>query len=195
MEELLRATADRAIAYRAGLAERGVAPTPEAIVGLSALDEPLPQGPGDPAETMALLDAVGSPATVASAGPRFFGFVIGGSLPVTLAANWLAGAWDQDAGAVATSPACAAIELVAHRWLLNVLGLPPTCASAFVTGGTMANFSALAAARHAVLSRAVGMSRRTGCSAPRRSRSLSARRCMPPSSKRSDCSASGVSAS
>ncbi|MGI8857869.1 MAG: pyridoxal phosphate-dependent decarboxylase family protein [Thermomicrobiales bacterium] len=154
MEDLLRATADRAARYRAGLGARGVAPTPEAIARLTILDEPLPDGPGDPAAILALLDDVGSPATVASAGPRFFGFVIGGSLPAALAANWLTGAWDQDAGAVTTSPACAALELVAHRWLLDLFGLPPTCASAFVTGGTMANFSALAAARHAVLARA-----------------------------------------
>lgn len=154
MEDLLRAAADRAIRYRAGLAERAVAPTPDAIARLAMLEEPLPDGPADPADVIALLDAIGSPATVATAGPRFFGFVIGGSLPVTLAANWLAGAWDQDAGAVATSPACAAIESVAHRWLLDLLGLPPTCASAFVTGATMANFSALAAARHTVLARA-----------------------------------------
>src|SRR5437763_647675 len=115
MDDLLRTAADRALRYRAGLAERAVAPTSEALARLMVLDEPVPEAPGDPAETVALLDEIGSPATVATAGPRFFGFVIGGSLPATLAANWLAGAWDQDAGAVTTSPACAAIELLAHR--------------------------------------------------------------------------------
>ena len=154
MHELLRMTTDRALRYLAGLAERGVAPTPEAVARLAELDESLPDGPGDPATTVALLDDLGSPATTASAGPRFFGFVIGGALPAALAANWLAGAWDQDAGSATMSPACAAIEAVAHRWLLDLLGLPTTCASAFVTGATMANFSALAAARHAVLARA-----------------------------------------
>src|SRR5690606_19278019 len=103
---------------------------------------------------IALLDEIGSPATVATAGPRFFGFVIGGTLPAALAANWLAGTWDQDAGSVTTSPASAFIESVAMRWLLDILKLPPDCGAAFVTGATMANFTALAAARHAILARA-----------------------------------------
>jgi glutamate/tyrosine decarboxylase-like PLP-dependent enzyme len=154
MDELLRTTADRALHYLASLNDRSVAPAPEAVARLAELDGPLPDGPGDPAETIALLNTYGSPATVASAGPRYFGYVIGGALPTALAANWLAGAWDQDAGGVTTSPACAAIEAIAHRWLLDLFGLPPDCASAFVTGATMANFCALAAARHAVLARA-----------------------------------------
>jgi glutamate/tyrosine decarboxylase-like PLP-dependent enzyme len=91
---------------------------------------------------------------VASAGGRYFGFVTGGALPATLAANWLAGAWDQQAGMATSSPAAAAIEAVAHRWLLDLFGFPATTASAFVTGATMANFTALAAARGAVLARA-----------------------------------------
>src|SRR5207253_2072626 len=90
---------------------------------------------------------------MASAGPRFFGFVVGGSLPGSLAANWLATAWDQNAGLVALSPVAAATEDIALAWLLDVLGLPVGSAGAFVTGATMANFTALAAARHAVLSR------------------------------------------
>jgi glutamate/tyrosine decarboxylase-like PLP-dependent enzyme len=86
--------------------------------------------------------------------PRFFGFVIGGSLPVTLAANWLAGAWDQNTGLYAPTPATARLEQVTLRWLLELFGLPSECGGAFVTGATMANFSALAAARHAVLQKA-----------------------------------------
>jgi glutamate/tyrosine decarboxylase-like PLP-dependent enzyme len=108
----------------------------------------------DPEQVLRLLDELGSPATVATAGPRFFGFVVGGSLPVALAANWLAGAWDQNSAFHRLAPSTAMVEEVALRWLLDLLGLPPTCAGAFVTGATMANFTALAAARHAVLARA-----------------------------------------
>jgi glutamate/tyrosine decarboxylase-like PLP-dependent enzyme len=101
-----------------------------------------------------MLDELGSPATTAMAGPRFFGFVIGGTLPVTLAANWLAGAWDQNTGLFRPTPATAFLEQVALRWLLDLLQLPRECGGAFVTGATVGNLCALAAARHAVLKRA-----------------------------------------
>ena len=91
MKEILTDAAGRAIRYLEGLETRAVAPTAAAMAQLSVLDEPLPAKAGDPAETLRLLDEVGSPATMGMAGPRFFGFVIGGSLPVSLAANWLAG--------------------------------------------------------------------------------------------------------
>jgi glutamate/tyrosine decarboxylase-like PLP-dependent enzyme len=100
------------------------------------------------------LHEIGSPATVASTGGRYFGFVIGGALPVTVAVSWLATAWDQNGSFIATSPIAAAIERVASRWLRELLQLPASTTAAFVTGGTMANFSGLAAARRALLSRA-----------------------------------------
>src|SRR4051812_6180311 len=112
MEELLRSTAERAIRYLAGLDERSVAPSPAAIERLVEVGGPLPDGPSDPAEVVALLDEVGSPATVVNAGGRFFGFVNGGSLPAALAANWLAGAWDQHALLHISSPVAAALEEV-----------------------------------------------------------------------------------
>jgi glutamate/tyrosine decarboxylase-like PLP-dependent enzyme len=90
---------------------------------------------------------------MAMAGPRFFGFVIGGSLPVTVAANWLAGAWDQNTGFYTSTPATSRLEQGALNWLLDLFKLPSNCGGAFVTGATMANFSALAAARHALLQR------------------------------------------
>src|SRR3989475_11638638 len=90
---------------------------------------------------------------MASAGGRFFGFVVGSSLPATLAANWLAGAWDQNAGIVVLSPIAAKLEEVAMRWMLGLLGLPPECGAGFVTCATQANFAGLAAARHALLAR------------------------------------------
>jgi glutamate/tyrosine decarboxylase-like PLP-dependent enzyme len=154
MRELLENAARRAISYLDSLNARRVYPTPEAIANLKKLDEPLPDEPAEPEAVMQLLDEVCSPATVAMAGPRFFGFVIGGSLPVTLAANWLAGAWDQNSALYTVTPATAWLEQVALRWLIDLFNLPPECGGAFTTGATMANFCALAAARHAVLARA-----------------------------------------
>ena len=151
---LLADAAARAIRYLDGLDSRQVAPTASAVAGLSAFDERLPDRPGDPAETLRLLDEVGSPATTAMAGSRYFGFVIGGSLPVTLAANWIAGAWDQNTGLYRPTPGTAFLEQVSLRWLLDLLRLPAECTGAFVTGATVANMCALAAARHGVLKRA-----------------------------------------
>jgi glutamate/tyrosine decarboxylase-like PLP-dependent enzyme len=151
MKNLLKAAAERSIRYLEGLETRGVAPSPEAINHVSQLDEALPDHPADPDTVLGLLDDIGSPATVITAGGRYFGFVIGGSLPATLAANWLAGAWDQNAGLEVSSPVAAALEQIALRWLLDVLSLPAEAGGGFVTGATMANFTALAAARHAIL--------------------------------------------
>jgi glutamate/tyrosine decarboxylase-like PLP-dependent enzyme len=151
--DLLRTTAEYAIRYLDGLEERSVAPAPEAVVRLAELGGPLPSSPTDPAEVVKLLDQVGSPATVATAGSRYFGFVIGGSLPATLAVNWLAGAWDQNAAMYVMSPTAAALEVIAQKWILDVLSFPPEAEIGFVTGATMANFSGLAAARHALLQR------------------------------------------
>jgi len=153
MEHLLKDTAERAWRYRRSLHDRTVAPTPEALANLRRLDEPLPEAPTDPEAVIAQLDELGSPATMASAGGRFFGFVVGSSLPATLAANWLAGAWDQNAGIVVLSPIAAKLEEVAMRWMLGLLGLPPECGAGFVTCATQANFAGLAAARHALLAR------------------------------------------
>ena len=151
---VLREAAERALRYLDGLDGRSVAPSREALEQLQLLGGELPQLGENADEVLALLDTYGSPATVASAGPRYFGFVIGGSLPATVAASWLASAWDQNAGLVAASPVAARLEEIALRWLLDVLQLPRGSAGAFVTGATMANFTALAAARHAVLARA-----------------------------------------
>ena len=154
MAELLHDAAARAIRYLDGLETRSAGPLPGAVERLAQLDGPLPEEPSDPAQVLALLDEIGSPATVASAGSRYFGFVISGSLPVALAANWLGSAWDQNAALVVASPVGAALEEIALRWLLEVFSLPSSCGGAFVTGATMANFTALAAARHAVLQEA-----------------------------------------
>jgi glutamate/tyrosine decarboxylase-like PLP-dependent enzyme len=154
MRSLLESAAERAITYLEGLEERSVAPSAAAVAGLAALDESLPERPTPPDDVIRQLDEVCSPATMAMAGPRFFGFIIGGSLPIALAANWLAGAWDQNSALYNVTPATAQLERVALRWLLDLFGLPPTCGGGFVTGATVANFTALAAARHGVLAQA-----------------------------------------
>jgi glutamate/tyrosine decarboxylase-like PLP-dependent enzyme len=154
MKKLLAETADRSARYLAGLPHRNVAPLPEDVARLETLGGPLPDGPADPAEVLALLDDIGSPATVASAGGRYFGFVIGGSLPAALAANWLAGAWDQNAAMQIMSPVAAKLEEIVLAWMVDLLGLPAGSGAGFVTGTTMANFTALAAARTTLLQRA-----------------------------------------
>ncbi len=121
---------------------------------MDAFVEPLPEKPSEPDDVLKMLDELGSPATMGIAGARFFGFVIGGSVPAALAANWLATAWDQNAGLFLATPISAVLEEVATDWLIDALKLPAGCGSAFVTGATVANFTALAAARHAVLARA-----------------------------------------
>jgi glutamate/tyrosine decarboxylase-like PLP-dependent enzyme len=151
MNDLLQDAARRAIAYLDSLDERSVSPSSEAVTGLARLHKPLPDKPISPEVVLNDLDEICSPATMAMGSPRFFGFVIGGALPVTLAANWLASAWDQNSAYYEPTPATAMLETVALEWLLDLLGLPPTSGGGFVTGATMANFTALAAARHAVL--------------------------------------------
>ncbi len=152
--DLLTDAAERSIRYREGLDKRRVTPTPETLARLAELGGPLPDGPTDAAGVLKLLDEVGSAATLGMAGGRYFGFVTGSSLPVTLAANWLAGAWDQNVALAIMSPVAAALEEIALRWLVELLGLPPDSGGGFVTGATMANFTALAAARHAQLEQA-----------------------------------------
>jgi glutamate/tyrosine decarboxylase-like PLP-dependent enzyme len=153
MRKLLEDAARRAISYLENLDSRRVTPSPEAVAKLSVLDGPLPEKQNKPEVALKLLDDVCSPATIAISGRRFFGFVIGGSQPVTLAANWLAGAWDQNSALYNVTPGTAYVEQMALRWLLDLLHLPPACGAGFVTGATVANFCALAAARHVVLDR------------------------------------------
>jgi glutamate/tyrosine decarboxylase-like PLP-dependent enzyme len=154
MPSLLLDAARRGADYLGELRRRAVPPSPAAVKDLARLETPLPEAPTDPVVVLSELDTLVAPATMATAGPRFFGFVIGGTLPAALAANWLATAWDQNAAMASVTPGVARLEAVALRWLADVLGLPATTEGAFVTGATMANFTALAAARQAVLARA-----------------------------------------
>ena len=150
---VLSDAAERALRYLDTVGDRSVGVTPAALDALSELDEALPDSGSEDAEVIELLDRVGSPATVASNGPRFFGFVIGASLPVTTAASWLAAAWDQNTGLWAGSAIGSKLEEVSLRWLREILGVDDHWGGAFVTGATMANFTALAAGRNALYHR------------------------------------------
>jgi glutamate/tyrosine decarboxylase-like PLP-dependent enzyme len=116
-----------------------------------SLGGPLPENGIPPFEAIATLARAGTSGTIASAGPRYFGFVVGGSLPAALAADWLVSMWDQNAGIYALSPLASTIEQITGSWLRDLAGLPSTMSFGFVTGGHMANFTSLACARHAVL--------------------------------------------
>jgi glutamate/tyrosine decarboxylase-like PLP-dependent enzyme len=153
-DQLLQQAAEKARKYVRGIAERRVSPTASDLANLAKFREPFPNGPSDPSKVLEMLDEVGSPATVATTGGRSFGFVNGGTLPASLAANWLAAAWDQNAALRVISPVAAELEDVVLRWVCEALDLPETCGGGLVTCATTANFAALAAARHAILARA-----------------------------------------
>ncbi|MFI5293157.1 MAG: pyridoxal phosphate-dependent decarboxylase family protein, partial [Candidatus Limnocylindrales bacterium] len=150
---LLRRTAELADAYLASLDERPVKRPVDLPALRAAMGGPLPDGPSDPLSVVEALATTADPGLVGSAGPRYFGFVIGGSVPAAMAADWLTSAWDQNAGLYAISPAASVAEEVAAGWLVELLRLPAETSTGFVTGATMANFTALAAARHGVLAR------------------------------------------
>lgn len=152
--QVLREAAERALEYTARIGRRRVAPTEKNVDGLAKFRERFPTMPTDPMRVLERLDKIGSPATLATTGGRYFGFVIGGTLPASLAANWLAGAWDQNAALRIMSPVAAELEEVALGWVCEALGLPEKCEGGLVTCATTANFAALAAARHALLARA-----------------------------------------
>ena len=154
MHELLDDAARRAQRYLDELDGRPVFPTDAMRARLGELGGALPQDPTPPRDVLKLLDDAASPATVASAGRRYFGFVTGGALPATVAASWLATAWDQNCFTSTMSPAVTAIEKIALGWPLDVPDQPRDAGGAFVTGATMANLTALAAARRSVLARA-----------------------------------------
>jgi glutamate/tyrosine decarboxylase-like PLP-dependent enzyme len=152
-EDLLSLAADKARGYVRGAGERRVGPSEAGVVALAELQEPFPLSPCDPMAVIKRLDEIGSAATVATTGGRYFGFVNGGMVPAALAANWLAGAWNQNASLRVMSPIAAELEEVVLRWVCEALGLPPECSGSLVTCATMANFTALVTARHALLAR------------------------------------------
>jgi glutamate/tyrosine decarboxylase-like PLP-dependent enzyme len=154
VRELLQDAARRAASFLEELPARSVEPSRDAVAGLQKLRFPLPEDSVSPEKVLALLDEIGSPAAVATAGPRYFGFVTGGSLPATVAASCLSAAWDQNAAFIVGSPIAAALEEVSLSWIRDLLSFPPGWGGGFVTGTTMGNFSGLVAARHQLLTRA-----------------------------------------
>jgi glutamate/tyrosine decarboxylase-like PLP-dependent enzyme len=152
--DALSFAAERGQRYAGEIGERRVAPTEPQIRELSKFHEAFPENSSDPRSVVAMLDEFGSPATVATAGGRYFGFVTGGALPASLAASWLASAWDQNTGLRVMSPVGVELEDVALGWICEALHLPAECEGGLVTGATTANFTALAAARYGLLKKA-----------------------------------------
>jgi glutamate/tyrosine decarboxylase-like PLP-dependent enzyme len=152
-DESLARTLEIAREYIRSRTERPVWPTISLDELRAALGPALPDNPVDPVEVIDGLARAADPGLVTTTGPRYFGFVTGGALPATVAADWLAAVWDQNAGLFVMSPAAAVVEEIAGAWLMDLLGIPPTASVGFVTGAHMANFTALAAARHEVLRR------------------------------------------
>jgi glutamate/tyrosine decarboxylase-like PLP-dependent enzyme len=151
---LLRRTAELAIDYLEALPDSPVVANQDVAALRAALCGPLPEAPSDPLEVIESLARDAAPGLIAMAGPRYFGFVIGGGVPAAVAADWLTSAWDQNAGLYVAGPAASVVEEAVGAWLIEMFGLPPGSGYGFVTGCQMAHFTCLAAARHAVLARA-----------------------------------------
>lgn len=147
----VRSAADRALEYVAAIDDREAAPTAAAVVALGRLGGDLPAGPSDVGATLDLLAEVGGPATMATTGAHYFGFVNGATLPAALGASFLTNAWDQNAALPVMSPVAAAVHEITRGWLVDLLGLAAATDVAYVTGATVANATCLAAARDALL--------------------------------------------
>jgi glutamate/tyrosine decarboxylase-like PLP-dependent enzyme len=151
--ELYEKAKEYALDYMRTVTERPVFPEAGAIEGLKGFREALPDGPGDPQRILAKLHEIGSPATVAQTGGRYFGFVNGGIIPAALAAKWLADAWDQNAALYVISPVVSVLEEVCEGWLVDLLGLPKGTAAGYVSGTSTASLCGLAAGRDFLLQR------------------------------------------
>jgi len=154
MKELLNKTTDIARKYLKQMNQEKIQVSDENRKRLSGLDFELQDHQVDEQVVIEKLNNLVSPATMKMTSSKFFGFVIGGSYPVSIASNWLTTVWDQNSGLEKTTPATAAVEKISSRWMLDILGLPKQSATAFVTGATVANFTALAAARNQVFNKA-----------------------------------------
>jgi glutamate/tyrosine decarboxylase-like PLP-dependent enzyme len=150
---LLSRTRELATSYLDNLGDRRVGSLADYETLIDTMGGPLPDRPSDALAVIERLAATADPGLVATAGPRHFGFVIGGAVPAALAADWLTAAWDQNAFSFVLSPAAVVVEEISRRWLTELLGLSPDTSMGIVTGATMATFTSLAAARHALLLR------------------------------------------
>lgn len=153
-EAALRRAAELGLAYLRDVGERHVGPRADAATIRERLGTALPEAGTDPVRVVEELAAAVDPGIVASVGPRYYGFVVGGALPAAAGADWLTGAWGQNAALHALSPAAAAAEQVAGEWMLDLLGLPAGASFGLPTGAGLGNAIGLAAGRHAVLARA-----------------------------------------
>ena len=152
-ENIMEQAKNCAVEYMQTIDERGVFPSSEALKNLQAFQEALPDAPAPPESVLDMLHRLGSPASVAQTGGRYFGFVIGGVIPGSLAARWLADVWDQNAGLYVISPVASVLESVCEKWLVDLLGLPEGTGAGFVSGTSMATFCGLAAGRDEILLR------------------------------------------
>lgn len=153
-KQVMKQAEQRSFDYLSSVGQRNVYPTQAALDGLRGFDEALPEHGCDSSQTLAMLDTLGSPATVVTNGRRYFGFVVGAALPAAAAAERLMLAWDQGAAMAMTSPACASIEEVARRWLLEILDLPSESGIGFGTSATACGLTCLTVARSQLLLRA-----------------------------------------
>ena len=152
-KNLLEQAKQYAFEYLDGVSSRRVSPGDDALAGLAAFDEPMPEQPQPPEEILAMLQTCGAPATCAQGGGRYFGFVNGGISPVGMAARWMADVWDQNSALYVMSPIASKLEELCERWLVDLLGLPEGTAAGFVSGSSTAIVCALAAARNELLAR------------------------------------------
>jgi len=151
LKKLLEETQVMALDYLENIENRAVMPTNEALENLENFHEPMPSQSSSALDVIKTLHQLGSPGTVATQGGRFYGFVQGSALPVSVAAHWLATTWDQNAGPWILSPVAAELESVVSNWLLDIFDLPRDATVGFVTGATMGEFCSFAAARSALL--------------------------------------------
>jgi glutamate/tyrosine decarboxylase-like PLP-dependent enzyme len=151
---LLRKAAELSLAYLASLPDRRVAAQADGTAMTQRLRRALPDGPEDPMAVIERMARELDPGLVASAGPRYFGFITGGALPASIAADWLTAAWDQNAAFSVMSPAAAAAEEVAGAWMKDLLGIPADTSHGLTTGAGLANTVGVATGRHAVLAAA-----------------------------------------